>query len=260
MNIQDSQLSAFRAEAREWLERNFPKSLAGRGDAVAAQLAGSMTLGAGQFCTKPGVLIGLEGPAFAGFLTELARALAGVAPATMLTDGIRSAYRAGVAELAATAAVDVVWHGDGDDRPVGPTLLRTTAAAVLERPSLLDEVFGPAAIAVACADADELLALTDALPGSLTATLHLEDADLALAAEVVEVLVEHVGRLIVGGVPTGVIVSPAQHHGGPYPATLDARATSVGTAAVERFLRPVAFQDVPEALLPEALRAATERD
>jgi NADP-dependent aldehyde dehydrogenase len=217
-----------------------------------------MTLGAGQFCTKPGVLIGLDGPRFDGFVTEVARALAGVAPATMLTDGIRAAYRAGVADLAAAPAVDVVWRGDGDDRPVGPTLLRTTAAAVIERPSLLDEVFGPAALAVACADPDELLALAEALPGSLTATLHLEDADLDLAAELTERLVEHVGRLIVNGVPTGVLVSPAQHHGGPYPATLDARATSVGTAAVERFLRPVAFQDVPEALLPAALRGAAK--
>jgi NADP-dependent aldehyde dehydrogenase len=235
-----------------------PGALATRSDQVAAQVAGSMTLGAGQFCTKPGVLIGLDGPRFDGFVTEVARALAGVAPATMLTDGIRAAYRAGVADLAAAPAVDVVWRGDGDDRPVGPTLLRTTAAAVIERPSLLDEVFGPAALAVACADPDELLALAEALPGSLTATLHLEDADLDLAAELTERLVEHVGRLIVNGVPTGVLVSPAQHHGGPYPATLDARATSVGTAAVERFLRPVAFQDVPEALLPAALRGAAK--
>jgi 2,5-dioxopentanoate dehydrogenase len=152
----------------------------------------------------------------------------------------------------------VVWGGDTDERPAGPTLLRTTAAAVIERPALLDEVFGPAALAVACADADEALALAEVLPGSLTATLHLEDDDLPLAGDLAEVLVEHVGRLIVNGVPTGVIVSPAQHHGGPYPATLDARATSVGTAAVERFLRPVAFQDVPEALLPARLRGSAE--
>ncbi|MFN2322355.1 MAG: aldehyde dehydrogenase (NADP(+)) [Trueperaceae bacterium] len=231
-----------------------PGALAARGDQVAAQVAGSITLGAGQFCTKPGVVIGLAGAAFDAFVAEVARTLEGVAPATMLTDGIRTAYRAGVADLAATPAVDVVWRGDGDERPVGPSLLRTTAAAVIERPSLLDEVFGPAALVVVCADAAEARALAEALPGSLTATLHLEDADLDLAAELTEVLVEHVGRLIVNGVPTGVIVSPAQHHGGPYPATLDARATSVGTAAVERFLRPVAFQDVPEALLPEALR------
>lgn len=228
-----------------------PGAVAARADAVAEGFAGSMTLGVGQFCTKPGLLFA---PAGSPVPTLVAERLGGVAEAPMLNDRIREGYGAALARLAGYDAVEVA---AGSAEPVAdppPTLLRTTAAEVLADPGpLTAEVFGPAALLVEYADEAELLAAARVLDGQLTATVQGEPDEEVVPA-LVDVLAERAGRVLFNGWPTGVSVSYAQQHGGPYPATTAPATTSVGTAAMDRFLRPVAYQDVPDPLLPPALQ------
>jgi NADP-dependent aldehyde dehydrogenase len=222
-------------------------------DDVAQGLAGSFTMGVGQFCTKPGVVLA---PAGAG----LAEALGGLVPPEakpLLNDRIGDGFRGRLGELATHDGVEVV-AGDvsSDDRAeASPVVLRTTVAHVLAAPEvLLEEVFGPATLIVEYADLDEVSAALAAVPGSLTATLHAapgEEAAAGLLADLRRVS----GRVLYGGWPTGVAVSHAQHHGGPYPATTSVH-TSVGTTAIRRWLRPIAYQTTPDDLLPAELREA----
>lgn len=223
-----------------------PGALAARGPALAEGFAASLTLGVGQFCTNPGLVIGLAGPDFDAFAEAAAARLAATPLGVMLTADIREAFMAGAARLAAGAGA-----ADGEGRPA---IYRTDAARFLATPALREEVFGPAALLVACEGAAQMRALAESLEGQLTASLHLDAADHGLAAELIERLELRCGRLIANGWPTGVEVAHAMVHGGPYPATTDGRSTSVGSAAIERFLRPVCYQDLPEALLPPELR------
>ena len=230
-----------------------------RGEAIADALAASVTQGVGQFCTNPGLVIALDDAATDGWTARLAERAASGGGA-MLTSGILSAYRDGVTARSTTPGVRVIAVADaGTGATAQPAVHEVDAEAFLGDTALHDELFGPATLVVRCADVAELQRVAAHMPGSLTATLHLargeeRDADLELARELLPALVARAGRVLVDGVPTGVEVAPAMHHGGPWPASSDARATSVGTAAIERFLRPVCFQDVPAALLPEALR------
>ncbi|GAA2750572.1 aldehyde dehydrogenase (NADP(+)) [Amnibacterium kyonggiense] len=226
---------------------------AARAEEIAAGFAGSMTLGVGQFCTKPGLLFVPADSAIPGLVVERLRDVAG---APMLNDRIRSGYGSALRTLASHEVVELLEGTvDPDDDPT-PTLLRTSAAEVVADPRpLTAEVFGPAALVVEYADDEELLAAARALDGQLTATVQADPDDQVVPA-LLDVLAERAGRVLWGGWPTGVSVTYAQQHGGPYPATTAVTTTSVGTAAIERFLRPVAYQDLPEALLPEPLQDA----
>jgi NADP-dependent aldehyde dehydrogenase len=228
-----------------------PAALQARGEALAQGFVGSLTQGAGQFCTNPGLLVAVQGPALEQFVATAAELLQHSAAQTMLTPGIWAAYQDGVDSLsrhASTVAKGVL--------PTGPNqcqaqLLRVSAAEYLANPALQAEVFGAAALIVQCRDEAERLQLAEALEGQLTATLQLDDDDIALARSLLPVLERKAGRILVNGWPTGVEVCDAMVHGGPFPATSDVRSTSVGTAAIQRFLRPVCYQDLPDALLPQ---------
>ncbi|MGO1070981.1 aldehyde dehydrogenase (NADP(+)) [Lysobacter sp. CA199] len=233
-----------------------PAALSVRGAALAAPFVDSLTLGAGQFCTNPGLLFGIAGPDWDAFVAQAAQVLAGRDAAPMLTQGIHAAYERGSATLARHAGVSRLSQGNTDDTGwrAQPRLFATDAASFLADAALGAEVFGPSSLLVACQDENQLLAVSEALEGQLTATLLMDDGDLPLARRLLPVLERRVGRILANGFPTGVEVSHAMVHGGPYPATSDSRTTSVGTLALERFLRPVCYQNLPDALLPEALR------
>lgn len=230
-----------------------PAALAARGREIAAGWAGSLVLGAGQFCTNPGVLILQDGPDVDGFVEAAAAALEASAPQTMLTDGIASAYRSAHERAALLAGVMERVASDVEGRSAAPVLHETSGRDWLATPELGDEAFGPYGIVVRAADADEVAVIAASLRGQLTCTLQLDDGDLPLARRLLPTLERKAGRLLANGFPTGVEVSDAMVHGGPYPASTNFGATSVGTLAIRRWLRPVCWQDVPEALLPADL-------
>ncbi len=225
---------------------------------LGAAFVGSLTLGSGQFCTNPGIIIGLDGPDLDRFTAAARGAIAASSAAPMLTSRIAASYADGVARLAAHCGTEVIArpHGAETDRAGWgcAALVATTADEFLAARDLHDEVFGAVSVIVRAADRGQLVDVARALDGQLTATLHAAEADAALAAELLPVLERKAGRIIFNGWPTGVEVVPSMVHGGPYPATSDSRTTSVGTLAMDRFLRPVAYQDVPDALLPSAVR------
>lgn len=236
----------------------FPAALQARGEALAQGFIASLTLGAGQFCTNPGLLIAPRGAALDAFLVHAAEQLRPCKAQVMLTPGIHQAYAAGVATLARHPQVRRVASGEPGEGPnrCQAQLFVTDAEAFLTDPQLHGEVFGAAALVVQCEGAEQVSRILDALEGQLTATLHLDDADLDAAHALLPTLERKAGRVLVNGWPTGVEVCDAMVHGGPFPATSDARSTSVGTAAIQRFLRPVCYQGFPDALLPAALREA----
>ncbi|CAO3377245.1 aldehyde dehydrogenase (NADP(+)) [Azospirillum argentinense] len=233
-----------------------PAALAARAEALGRGFVASLTMGAGQFCTNPGILLAVDGPDLDRFVAAAVEALGGSAAPTMLTPGIHAAFDAGVAALAGNARVATLARGlDGD----GPNrcraaLFATTADAFLDDPALREEVFGAASLLIRCPDLDSLRAVAERLDGQLTATLQMDAADTGAAAVLLPTLERKAGRILANGWPTGVEVCHAMVHGGPFPATSDGRTTSVGTAAIERFLRPVCYQDIPADLLPQALR------
>ncbi|WP_085316575.1 aldehyde dehydrogenase (NADP(+)) [Derxia lacustris] len=233
-----------------------PGALAERAEALGRAFVGSLTLGAGQFCTNPGLLLAIDGPDADAFVAAAAEALGAAGAQTMLSPAIHAAYSDGVAKLARHERVTTVARGREGDGPnrCRAGLFATDADSFLANPALHDEVFGASGLLVRCRDAAQLQSLAESLDGQLTATLHLGAADTELARALLPTLERKAGRILANGWPTGVEVSHAMVHGGPWPATTDARATSVGTAAIERFLRPVCYQDLPAELLPAALR------
>jgi NADP-dependent aldehyde dehydrogenase len=232
-----------------------PAALAARAEAIGKAFVGSVTMGAGQFCTNPGLVFAIDGPDLDRFVSAAAEAL-GQAPAqTMLTPGILKAYRTGVSHLAHSDGVRRIAEGQpGQDMQGRAALFETAATEFRGDASLMEEVFGASSLIVRCPDADSMRALTEAMEGQLTATIQMDEGDLGDAKALLPVLERRVGRILINGYPTGVEVSPAMVHGGPYPSTSDGRSTSVGTLAIQRFLRPVCYQDFPEGLLPDALR------
>jgi NADP-dependent aldehyde dehydrogenase len=229
-------------------------AIAARGEAVAKGYAGSFTLGAGQFCTKPGLLFLPEDH---GLTETLRSALAGAAPQPMLNDRIASGYASTLAKLREVPGVDVVSASPSEAPAFTPTLLATTGKQFLEGGEAVhQECFGPASLIVTYADQAELLSLLDVVEPGLTATIHGEESDADWLRPVLPSLARVAGRLLWNDWPTGVTVSWGQQHGGPYPATTAPTTTSVGTAAIERFLRPIAWQGFPDALLPEPLQEA----
>jgi 2,5-dioxopentanoate dehydrogenase len=236
-----------------------PEALKTRGTQIAAGLFGSFTLGVGQFCTKPG-LIYLPRNADADALVAEVKALvekASLSP--MLTEGISKSYRSGIAGRQAQPQVNTVAQASSDgagNNYAAPVLMEIDAKDLLTNPELSTEIFGPSALVIRYDSSEQLMELAGGIEGQLTATLHASDADLAKFADLIAILERKAGRLIVNGFPTGVEVCHAMVHGGPYPATSDSRATSVGTYSIYRFVRPVCYQDFPQAALPDELKDA----
>jgi NADP-dependent aldehyde dehydrogenase len=235
-----------------------PHALAKRGAEIATGFAASLTMGVGQFCTNPGIVLGLKGPEFTAFAEAAGAALAPIAPGAMLTPGIAQNFQRGVSVLKEHAGVTKLQENEQPAGKGGAALFITDADVFVKDHKLSDEIFGPASLLIACNDVEQMRAVAEQLEGQLTATLMLEDADIDAARLLLPVLERKVGRILVNGYPTGVEVATAMVHGGPFPATSDSRTTSVGTGAISRFLRPVSYQNMPQALLPVALRDGNE--
>jgi NADP-dependent aldehyde dehydrogenase len=234
-----------------------PNALERRAEVLAEAFLNSLTLGAGQFCTNPGLLVALESPALERFIRAAADGLPQKPAATMLTAGIFANYASGIARLRRDPQTKAVGVGAESQNPnCGQAVLFSVAASdFLATPGLAQEVFGPSSVLVRCTSEAQLHAVLEALEGQLTATLQVDEADLALARNLLNVLERKAGRILANGWPTGVEVAHAMVHGGPFPATSDGRSTSVGTLAIDRYLRPVCYQDLPAELLPPELRS-----
>lgn len=226
-----------------------------RADEIAAGLVGSFTLGTGQYCTNPGLVFV---PAESGLEQAVADLVADVEPSRMLHDGIASAFHDGLAALAATGHVTVVAGTTDQSGPTAtPTVLATTASTLADHPDVLvDECFGPSTLLVSYDDLDQVQTMLTALPGSLVMSVHGTDDDVGHIKGLVAAATDRAGRFVWNEWPTGVAVNWAMHHGGPWPATTAPLHTSVGATAIRRFVRPVAWQGVPDALLPPELREA----
>jgi NADP-dependent aldehyde dehydrogenase len=237
-----------------------PGAMKNRADAIAQGLKTSFTMGVGQFCTKPGLVFALGGPDFDGFTEQFRKQVQTTLPGTMLHQGICDAYYAGIERVRKLPGVVVLAESDADAdekrAQAEPVAFATDVETFLLHRELQEEVFGPFTLLVDARSVTELEAAARALPGQLTATIQCEPGELAAFADLVGILERKAGRVLVNGFPTGVEVCPAMQHGGPYPATTDSRSTSVGTAAIARWARPLCWQGFPEGALPEALRNA----
>jgi len=238
-----------------------PGALAERADAIAEGLMQSVTLGVGQFCTSPGLAIGIGDERLDHFVRRLEALITDAQPGTMLYPALFESYEAGVRRLSALAGIrttrsSAVGVADAQARP---SLFDTSARTLLGNRELGEEVFGPSTVVVRCGSREEMETVADNLDGQLTATIHGTPEDLAEYASLVSILEDKAGRLIFNGFPTGVEVCASMQHGGPYPASTDSRTTSVGGAAIHRFARPVAWQNFPQASLPPEVQDGNPR-
>lgn len=233
-----------------------PEALKARGKEMGKAFVGSLNMGAGQFCTNPGLVIAVKGAELDTFMEAAGEAVKESGAQTMLTPGIFEAYESGVKSFADSGKAQEVARGQKGDGPnqCQTGLFVASAQDFLGNEALQGEVFGSTSLIVECADTEELKQVAEHLEGQLTVTLQMDDADLEAAQALLPTLERKAGRILVNGWPTGVEVCDAMVHGGPFPATSDSRTTSVGTAAIFRFLRPVCYQDLPDALLPTAIK------
>ena len=240
-----------------------PRALANHGEKIAEGFVGSLTLGTGQFCTNPAMVLARNGSDLDAFLQEAGRRVAAVAPASMLHQGIHQAYASGVAKIAALEDVTITAQASGADparSQASAVLFETASETYFRHPEILrEEVFGPSSVVLRCPDPAEMVKFAEQMDGSLSATIHGTAEDLEEYRELIDVLESKVGRLVVNGYPTGLEVCPSLHHGGPYPAASHSHFTSIGLGSFLRFVRPFCYQDVPEAILPEELRNANPR-
>jgi 2,5-dioxopentanoate dehydrogenase len=235
-----------------------PGALRERGENIAAGLHTSFTLGAGQFCTKPGLIFLPQENEAAQFIKKLRDLVAASAPFNLLTKGIQSSYDSALAARKKESAVALIAEapaGQGSGCNANAAIFETDASTFL-RSDLEAEIFGPTTLLVRHSSHDQILDIADSLEGHLTATIHGTEQDLREFADLIAILETKVGRLIFNGFPTGVEVCHAMVHGGPYPSTSDGRSTSVGTAAIFRFTRPVCYQGFPDQTLPRELQDA----
>lgn len=234
-----------------------PQALAQDSAKIAADLAASIVMGCGQFCTNPGLVLGVKSPDFSRFQHQLSEQIQQKAAQTMLNVGTLASYQQGIKALQSHPLITTLAQGGNVAQQATACLFKADAQLLLQQePLLQEEVFGPASVVVEVENEEALLQAVSSLQGQLTATLIATPEDLHGREPLVAILEQKVGRLLLNGYPTGVEVSDAMVHGGPYPATSDARGTSVGTFAIDRFLRPVCYQNYPDTLLPVALQDA----
>ncbi|WP_209403104.1 aldehyde dehydrogenase (NADP(+)) [Pseudozobellia sp. WGM2] len=233
-----------------------PSALSENGTDWATKYAGSITLGAGQFCTNPGLILGIKSESLDQFIKTLGSEILKLDPSCMLHPNIHSNYEKGKEELSHQGGIDVVADYEADSAPnYGKQKVLTVAGAdFMKNPKLHEEVFGPFSVVVRCDDANELTAVINRLEGQLTGTVLGEASEFESFSQTIDALQSRVGRIIFNGVPTGVEVCPSMHHGGPFPASTDSRFTSVGTSSIKRWLRPVSYQNWPQEYLPDALK------
>lgn len=229
-----------------------------RAEQIAKELHASITLGAGQFCTNPGLILMIDNEASEKFLPLLAAQVTAGIPASMLNKNICNTYNESISLRQKAAGVNVLAKASkeavAERYEAQPAVYTVTANRFLSQKQLTEEIFGPSSLVVLCKNEKELHAVLQSLDGQLTATVHATAADEQSIHPVIDIITQKAGRIIYGGYPTGVEVCHAMQHGGPFPATTDGRTTSVGTAAIYRFVRPVAYQDFPDHLLPAALQ------
>jgi len=235
-----------------------PEALKVRAKAIAKMYAGSITLGSGQFCTNPGLILAIAGDGLNDFMDHLSSAISQSQPSIMLHSGISSNYQNKTEEMMKEAGVTLVQSAEeeanaGEGRAY---IAKASGRDFINNSKLHEEVFGPFSLIIECTDQDELQKCLDNLSGQLTTTIIGEEDEINDYRNLLNDLREKAGRVIFNGVPTGVEVCPAMNHGGPYPATTDSRFTAVGIHSIKRFLRPLSFQDAPDSYLPEALKRA----
>ena len=233
-----------------------PETLARDAAKTAATLAGSITLGVGQFCTNPGLILAIEGAGLDQFIKSLITEIEKAIPATMLHQGIADNYSKKLKNALAQKGVKVEASAsaEGTSAQGRPTVASVSASDFLKNPALAEEVFGPFSLIVLCKDMKELNTVVNHAHGQLTASIIADESEILNHKNLINSLVEKAGRLVINGVPTGVEVVAAQNHGGPFPSTTDSRFTAVGTDAIKRFVRPLSFQNFPDALLPDELK------
>jgi len=234
-----------------------PQALATRGEAIARDLIASVVVGGGQLCTNPGLLLGVRSPELSKFIEQLRTAMSAQVPQTLLNTAGFNTYCNGVQRLKQLPGVTALATGGESDKQAVSHLFKADAALLFSKDAPLEEeVFGPATVIVELESREQLIDFARNMHGQLTATLQAQPEDLRGYQDLIALLEQKAGRLLVNGFPTGVEVSDAMVHGGPYPATSDARGTSVGTLAIDRFLRPICYQNYPDELLPAALQNA----
>lgn len=233
-----------------------PDAIAKRSTELAKTYAGSITLGTGQFCTNPGLLLTVDSENTENFIVELAKETIALEPQCMLHPNIKKGYESKGENVLSQSGVEVIgkFEGELDSNYAASIIASVSGTDFLKNPKMHQEVFGPFSLVVKCKDADELIQIIDGLEGQLTGTLIAEKDDELNLVEIVDALQNRVGRIIYNGVPTGVEVCPSMQHGGPYPASTDSRFTAVGIHSIKRWVRPVSYQSFPMELLPEYLR------
>ncbi len=235
-----------------------PKKLEAEAEAVAEGFVTSLNMGVGQFCTNPGLVLGIDGPGLDRFIKTASEQLGKQMAGIMLNRGIQEAYNEGVETISSQAGVTTTAVGESGSGKSGcacqPTLMTVFAQDFIANPKLTEEMFGPASLIVKCKDLSELEAAVASLKGQLTGTIQTAEGEMSDYAALIDLMKVRVGRLLINGYPTGVEVCHAMVHGGPFPAASDARFTSVGSAAIYRFLRPICLQNYPQELLPEPLQ------
>jgi len=233
-----------------------PGAAKAKAEQIAEQYAASITLGVGQFCTNPGLMLGVKNSDLNALTASLSERMQKIAPGTMLHTGISKSFYSKRTHALKQQAVKLEAQS-ATDEPANmgvPTLATVSAKDFEKNPVLLEEVFGPYSLLVQADNIEELKKAVAAIPGQLTCTVIGDESELAQHYDLLQLIMDRAGRVIINGVPTGVEVCPAMHHGGPYPSTTDSRFTSVGTDAIKRFVRPVSFQNFPEELLPNELK------
>ena len=233
-----------------------PGAIESSKEKIAKDLAGSVTLGVGQFCTNPGLVLMLKNARTTEFMSEFAAQLSATVPAAMLNKNICKAYNEGVAALQKASQITVIAKSDQEaaEGEAQPSAYSVKASDFMANKQFGEEVFGPSTLFVLCQDEIQLTEVLQSLEGQLTATVHATPSDERTVKSVLAIITQKAGRVIYGGYPTGVEVCHSMQHGGPFPSTTDGRSTSVGSAAIFRFVRPVAFQDFPDHLLPAELQ------
>jgi len=240
-----------------------PGAMAERSEAIANGYVQSVTLGVGQFCTNPGLLLGLQGDTLNTFKDQVVTATKAAQPATMLHKGIASAFNSGLDRFRNSEGVSLLAETDtpanAEATQAACTIFNTTGEKLVANPELIEENFGPSSIVVDCDSKERLEEIASSLEGHLTATVHGNEEDLKTYGRLIDILKTKVGRLIFNGYPTGIEVCPSMHHGGAYPATTHSYFTSIGTASIDRFVRPLCLQGFPDSALPEELQNANPK-